>query len=470
MDEEIIFKGEWFLPDDLDNKINGILTYKPYTEFSELELFGHIGDYSVLNSFDLILGRTFDGTLITIHKCTVVHYNGFPHHLEKKRVHFSRLKIDFIFTGVHINNVKDLVFNKLEAEIYNLENWVNIEGFSDVSQAYNDDGSYGVDFSYIQPKSITFNIRDGLDGAFNFLISSDTFVTFKKEHKYIQKTTYSITSSELVSFQQLLYDIYVFQNFLVTATFMHTNPFHICLHSDKFHSTYNNGYDEMILPTTIKLYFKQAKKIDRKKPKASFEMLFTYSDIEEKFPDIIKKWYSRYNVLADSFGLFFYQFYISDKYLNILFLNLAQAAESFHYHLNPKQKLIESSEFKKRKKEIKECLPVELFSWIESQISNNLYLDVRLSELLDKYCNDSLLGYIGDIDLFKKNIKNTRNYHTHFNHDLKNKALKGNELYDLYVKLRMFLISAFLIETGFEKELVSEFFHMKGKQVFNVNM
>lgn len=470
MDEEIVFKGEWFLPNNLDNKVSGVLTFKPFADYSELELFGHIGDYNESRNFDLILGKTFNGEIITLHVCRVVHYTGFPHHSDKKRVHFSKLKIDYIFSGIHINNVEDLVFNKIETEIYNLENWVGIHGFSDGSGEYNDNGKYGIDFGYIQPKPIRFNIRNGLDGSFDFLISRDAFVLSQKEYRFIQSTIYSLTSTKPVSFHQLLYDAYVFQNFLVTATFMHTNLFHICLYSDKFSSTHFSGYDEIILPTTIKLYFRQSKKIEREKPKLAFEMLFTYDDIEKQFPFIIKKWYEKYNVLADSFGLFFYQFYITDKYLSILFLNLTQAAESFHYHLNPKQKLIESAEFKKRRKEIEDKLPEDLFLWIKPQIRNELYLDIRLSELIEQYCNDALLKYIGDVDLFKRNIKNTRNYYTHFNPELKNKALEGNELFDLYVKLRMFLISAFLVETGFEKALVSDLFYKNGGHVFPVNM
>jgi hypothetical protein len=460
--------SEWFLPSDVDNKVYGILIYKPFTEFIELELFGQISDSSNLPYFDLILGQCLDGMQITLHKCKTFHRSGGGLTTRDNRTSSSKIQIDYIFSGIHINTVENLIFSKITTEIYNLENWVDIVGFGDVSRTYDNEDSIVIDFNYTQPKPITFNIRDGLDGAFNFHISSNNFTSFTKKQNYTQSTTYSLISSDNVSFQKLLYDVYIFQNFIVTATFMHTNLFNIELYSDKFSTTHRDGTNEISVPKSIKLYFKQPKKIERKNPKASFEMLFTYNDIELQFPVIIRNWYSKYIIVADSFGLFFYQFYISDKYLNILFLNLAQAAESFHYHLNPKRKLLQPVEFKEKMREIKASVSDDLYLWIKPQISNNLHLDIRLSELLDTYCNETLLQYIGDLNLFKKDIKNTRNYYTHFNPSLKEKALKGTELYDLYVKLRLFLISAFLIESGFEKELVSKFFQQNGRQVFNI--
>jgi hypothetical protein len=468
MNDERIFKGLWFLPNDIENKINGILTYNPHEEYSELELFGNLNNYDDNKDFELVLGTTLDGEDITLCNCRVVHSRSTrTPSSNSKTVYLSRIKSEFILCGAHITKPEDLVFQKISTEIYNFENWIGIHGFSDDTE----DSGNEINFNYQRPKAIDFAINDNTKGEIKFFISTKEPV-LNTEYNFKQSTRLSFNSSELVSFRTLLNHVYNFQDFLVLSLFTHTVPFNIVLISDKIFTTHKTGNGELNIPKEIKLLTRQVKKISRAQPKFSFQMLFTYKDIEKEFPIIIRKWYEKYETLKDSFGLFFYQFYINDKYLNVLFLNLAQAAESFHYHLNPKQKLLESKEFKERRDKIESKLSedIDLFLWIKPYIKNDLYLDIRLSEIIEKYCNDTLLKYIGDVDSFKRDIKNSRNYYTHFNPSLKNKALKGNELLDLYTKLRLLLISAFLIESGFDIVTVSGFFKKNGSQVFSVNL
>lgn len=468
MDKGIVFKGMWFLPNNLHDKINGILTYNPDDIYSELELFGHIADYNEDDFFEILLGITLDGEQITLHNCRIFQKSTFSKD-KINNVTSSKLKVDFIFNGAHIQNVNDLMFEEIQTEIYNLENWVGIEGFSNVSRDYVDD-SYKIDFTYNQPKPIEFKISDKLQGSFRFSISDNNYVTFQKEYKYTQTTRFILNSSDSVSFRDLLYDVYIFQNFLVSALFTHTISFNVILFSDNFFTEHKSSDKEIKIAKPIQLYGGTRKKITQEKPKTFFQMLFTYNDIEKQFPEIISKWYKNHDILSNSFSLFFYQFYLNDKYLDVLFLNLAQAVETFHYHLYPNKKLLESPEFKKRKKLLKVSLTKELYDWIEPQMSNNLYLDIRLSEIIEKYSTDVLLYHIGDITIFKRDIKNTRNYLTHFNPDLEKKALVGNKLLDLYIKLQMLLVSAFLIESGFKKELVNDLLNKNGQQVFPVSV
>ena len=40
-----------------------------------------------------------------------------------------------------------------------------------------------------------------------------------------------------------------------------------------------------------------------------FDMLFTYKQIQDKFPALIKQWYDKYDLLRPAFNLVFEQFY-----------------------------------------------------------------------------------------------------------------------------------------------------------------
>jgi len=464
MNDERMFKGLWFLPNDIENKISGILIYNPHDDYSELELFGNLSNYEDGKVIEIVLGTTLDGEDITLCNCRIVSSRSTMTPSSKK-IYLSKLKSEFILCGAHITKAEDLVFQKISTEIYNFENWVGIHGFSDDTEDPNNE----INFNYQRPKPIEFEINDKTKGEIKFFISTKEPV-LNTEFNFKQSTRLSFNSSEFVSFHTLLNHVYNFQDFLVLSLFTHTVPYNIVLISDRIFTTHHRG--ELKISKEIKLLTRQVKKISRAQPKHTFQMLFTYKDIQKEFPVIIRKWYEKYEILKDSFGLFFYQFYVNDKYLNVLFLNLAQATESFHYHLNPNQKLLETKEFRDRRDRIESKLSedIDLFLWIKPYIKNDLYLDIRLSEIIEKYCNDILLSYIGDIESFKRDIKNSRNYYTHFNPTLKNKALKGYELLDLYTKLRMLLISAFLIEAGFEKDTLTKFFKKNGSQVFSVNL
>jgi hypothetical protein len=480
MDKEIIFKGEWFLPNNIENKIIGTLTFIPSELYSILELFGSLGnDFENDGDFNLILGKTIKGDHITLYNCRVFKSSGFPRNkntknqvLDSNILQTSSLNVECIFTGIHIDNLDDLVFKKIETEIYNLEDWVGIDGFSRISREYIDKTSLKIDFNYLTPKPIEFKINDTLGGAFNFLIKPNTLTSFQKEYNFIQTTFLSIISSDYLPFNQFLENVYIFQNFLVISMYSHTNTLSIEFFADRFTERIKGGIENEFIeiPKRIKFYKGHRKKIERERPKRHFEMLFTYDDIKEDFPIIIINWFEKYNILSSSFNLFFYQFYLNERYIDVLFLNLAQAAETLHYHLNPERKRIDVDKFKQFKKELKEKLPIELFSWVNDELSNHLYLDTRLNELIEKYSNKILLKRIGETKIFIKNIKDTRNYLTHFNPELKNKSLKGIELVDLYEKLQLLLITAILIESGFSKELVEKLFVNKALSVFNINV
>lgn len=141
------------------------------------------------------------------------------------------------------------------------------------------------------------------------------------------------------------------------------------------------------------------------------------------------------------------------------FLNLAQAAETFHARIHNHTKIPKQA-FEKMKSEILKLTPLAYHEWLKDQFNfgNNLNLQTRLSELVDKYSNHILDEIIGDKDAFTKQVKHSRNYYTHYSPSGKKKALIGHELYILSEKLKALLVSAFLIEVGFPKEKLKGFY------------
>lgn len=80
----------------------------------------------------------------------------------------------------------------------------------------------------------------------------------------------------------------------------------------------------------------------------------------------------------------------------------------------------------------------------------------RLSEILKKYSNNSLDALIPNKEQFAKEVRDSRNYYTHYPKKLEKRALKGSKLYRTSESLKLLLVCAFLEEIGIEKELLKE--------------
>lgn len=479
MDTETVFKGEWFLPNNFDNKIKGILTFKANEKHSLLELFGSFYEFQNTDNIDFILGKSFDGTEITLHKCYIRNLRGVPKNPEQKLrmlnlsgQQSSSYVVEFIFEGAHIKNYDELSFDEILSEIFNLDEWLGVHGFSNIDTNFEMDDSLNINLNYIEPKPIEFIINEELSGAFRFNVTKSTKSQFQKEYTLKQTTYLTLLSKASLSLTDCIDYLFKFQNFLVISLYTNINPSNIELICDKIFKDVRVGETEYIqIKKRVKLYFSHRKSIVNKTPKTHFQMLFTYDDIKENFPLIIKNWFENYNRLDATFNLIFYHFYMNEKIIDVFFLNLAQAAESFHLLLNIKNKhsrILPRAEFNIKKKKIEDSLnDVDLFKWVNMQLNNKLILEMRLRELVKQYSIPSVSSFIGDTEVFIKQVKHTRNYLTHFDPEGKKNALDGLDLVELYLKLQRLLIGAILIEVGFDKELLNQLFINKSSRVFN---
>ncbi len=479
MNKEIVFKGEWFLPDNLDKKIKGILTFKPNEKYSLLELFGSFYEFQNTDNIDFILGKSFDGAEITLHKCYIRNVRGVPKNPEQKlrmrnlsAQQSSSYELEYIFEGGHIKNYDELSFDEILSEFFNLDEWLGVHGFSNIDANFEIDNRLKVNLNYVEPKAIEFKINDDLSGVFRFDVTKSATSQFQKEY-FVKQTTYlALLSKASLSLTDCIHCLFKFQNFLVISLYTHINPLNIELICDKLFEDIRVGEVESIqIKKRVKLYYSHRKNIVNKTPRTHFQMLFTYDDIKENFPSIINNWFKNYEKMDATFNLIFYHFYMNEKVIDVFFLNLAQAAESFHYllNINNKQcKILPKAEFELRKKKIKDSLnDVDLYDWINMQLNNNLNLEMRLKELIANHSIPSILNFIGDTELFIKQVKHSRNYYTHFNPSVKKNALSGADLVEIYMKLQRLLIGAILIEVGFDKEVLNQLFINKASRIFN---
>lgn len=180
-------------------------------------------------------------------------------------------------------------------------------------------------------------------------------------------------------------------------------------------------------------------------------MLCPYISIQEKVETIFNNWLEKVEILKPIYDLYFGIIYSGDMYLEFQFLSLIVALEVYHRRMIRSED-ISSEEHEERIKQILNNTPDKYREWLKEKLkhSNEPSLRKRIKEIYDMLKN---IGYVTDLIPKKKNfvdkVVNTRNYFVHYDQSLKNKALKGAELYWLIQKLKVLVEICLLKEIGF---------------------
>ncbi|MBF9251988.1 hypothetical protein I2I11_01650 [Pontibacter sp. 172403-2] len=453
MIKDFTIKGEWFLPSSPTYRVHGTLKFHP-TEGADLELYGSLygeGFFPGFKDQDVILGLSSDSKQITLSDCYMTKSGGTTlvkgGESGKPSVSYS---IGYILIGLHVNSPDDLIFNKISSEIFNLDEWIGISGFVNHPTDFSDNNRYKINVEYKLPEPIKFQIDKETNGRFNFTANHPGISRYQKTVNITQRVQFQAETKTEKSIGDLLKYILSFQNFLILALYRSTFPISITLSGEKHKNDYGDG---KTYKKDIKLYFAISNFKEHEKLKLDFEMIFSYKRIKENFPVIIKNWFAKYELLEPAFNLVFEQFYNGNRFTENTFLNLAQSAETFHARIHNHTR-IPKPEYKSMKEEILKVSPIQYHGWLKDQFNfgNNLNLHARLTELTEKYSNEILDQILGAKEQFVLNVKNSRNYYTHYSNDGKKKALKGTELFYLSERLKILLVCSFLEEIGLPKD------------------
>jgi len=466
MIDKLEYKGLWFLPHDEERKVPGTLTFDPENNRHVLELIGSFYDVSEHDGEEIILGVTSGGDEITLHQCQFSSSTGIPRNENDLDGRFSyknkpctlNFRVHYMLKGIHISNVENLTFNSIYTTIFNLHEWVGISGISVDREIPN----YDDVITFRKPQPIIVEINEELELEIKFHSNFPLYARAIKEQTLKQYTTLALRFKTGKNIDSLLYNVKKFQNFLSASTQSQTRIEAAEIYSDQF----RNKYD---MPIHIKLYTIISPNLKFEKPKEDWQMIFTYSNIENKFKSIIQNWFKQYERFEAPFNLVFGQFYLSEYYLEVMFINVAQAAESFHSKLkivDDEEKKAQDVEFKRKADLVLNSVPEDLKDWVKSKLINPFHFDTRLKYLMSEFSNSQLDTMIGDKDKFIKAIVRTRNYLTHYHSNGRKEASDGLELVLLMKRLRLLLICSFLINAGMDKNLLEKLIKEKTYMMF----
>ncbi|MGK6351456.1 HEPN domain-containing protein [Parapedobacter sp. DT-150] len=147
---------------------------------------------------------------------------------------------------------------------------------------------------------------------------------------------------------------------------------------------------------------------------------------------------------------------------------MIRALEIYHIYKFP-GKLMPDANFKIKLEAIIAGVPDEYQKEVEEHLAfkNELNLDQRLTKLFSEVENGKLgFDYTYD-EAFKRRVKQSRNYYTHYNPNLKDKAAAGEELEALtlacralinYLILKHLYVPAVVLKKRFEYYIESSYY------------
>lgn len=440
MIEKFEYEGEWWLPEQPEQKIKGTLNFTPY-EGASLHLIGSKQDVEriwKMGELKIIQGFSADGKKITLHNCllkeSTVHYPGMVE---------CSFYASYVFVGKHFQKAEDIKFKSLWIRFLHLDDWVNISGF-EIPLPKNGQAT----IRYKRPKDFHANISKDLKISISFTVYYPHLSPLQKEACIKQIAYLGITPANAKSWMEYLRIIYHIQNFLTLAIIEPVHPLSI---EGRIESNKNEVQNKEIYRSVGIFY--RLPNIPKPSEELSFrDMLFTFKDISKQFSHFLKNWFMKAELLKPVYDLYFGALYNPRMYLNNEFLNLVQAIESYHRRTMKNYEL-PGEQHQKRITEILSAVPDVHKEWLIKKLkhSNEPILRKRLREILES-CPKALNEVIRNKKSFINKTVVTRHYWTHFDPDLRDQTAKNGELFRLVSRLRILLQSCLLKELGFSSE------------------
>ncbi|TDE18064.1 ApeA N-terminal domain 1-containing protein [Dyadobacter psychrotolerans] len=418
MNKPFTLKGYWFLPNQEEQKIAGILSFEP-GENMRLELFGAISQKSpeeylrlIAENWDkneiipVIHGHTSDGKEFSLLNCidgqSSLNFNAeFP---------LTSYIVNAAIQGILITDYQEPVFNKIRVKLTQLHEWLGTIGFQ---QSYNFEDSSS-NFGFKLPESVSFSISGDYDLSFNS--GYEKYNVSRDELNIKQSSFVEIKIGSLVSYRKLGEQIFLFLDFLSLGTL---SPIMI-----ETMTVFNEEIDEdgKAYTNTSHVFYKSEQK-SAKGLKKDHDFLFNYETISDVFEEIIKKWYTLDSEIRPIRQYLIESVQPIGTFKTNHFLNIIQALEGFH------------TRFRNKKMELKERLEDIVTEFSDVQLVKNEFND--LEETLNS-------------------AKDSRHYYSHFFKLKNNKTKHGVDLYHLTIKLRILLVCCVLKEAGFTNAKIND--------------
>lgn len=444
--EQFEYQGFWWLPQAPEERVPGTLTFDP-VKGATLSLLGSfekgLGNRHVLLQPQLILGFSSKGKPITLLGCAETKS---VRNLGSPGLPLSTFRADTVFVGHHFHKEEEVGFEKLSVEFLHLDEWADISGFE--LKIPKDQTLHPMAIEHKRPGTVTASVGEA-EISLGFrakLKESNPLVRWASLH---QTAYLAVEYPERRAFDELSKIVHHLRNFLTLGVGRPVRPLAIL------------GRVGPEGERPVEVYYRPVGTTDSAEKKVfPPQMLFAFHDLPGGLELPLNNWLDKAEILEPVYQLYFGTVYNPRAYLEQRFLGLIQAVESYHRRVMPTTDLPEE-EHERRKEEILEAVPDHHRDWLGGKLeySNEPGLGRRIKEVIRKY-PESLYPIAGGNkkkrEKFVRKVVDTRNYRTHFDEKLEDRAAWGEELYRISQKLKLVLEVCLMGEIGFEDDQIRE--------------
>lgn len=464
MTKSFSLKGDWFLPDNPGMRLSGEVSYDTNVGI-HLELIGDFkGDILGAEGYGYptILGVVEGSRDISLFGCTFISRGQMTlvsgSEMAKPVMTFvANAMID----GWHFMSDKDVLAKTLIFELDGLDEWLHVTGFK-FSDVKLDLANHSVDMHYQLPKPIPFEYPIGCEASFVFVVSNLSQPVYRTSFELYQKVRIRIENYNGFTLSDIYNIIYEFQSFLMTCTPGEPYVRDVFLFNPDYSIELQDGRS---VNRKLTLFYNQHFTIKENKWNFMF-MMIPYSLIKDAYPTLIKKWDGIFSDFEPAINLLVEQIRDKNTFNDNDFLNLAQAAETIHDRINPDAVKMPKEEYDELKTTVLDHVPEEGKAFVAGllQYGNNVSFATRIKELVDS-CPDAIINvFIPDKDIFVKEIRDSRNYYTHYTLSNKKHVKRGYGLLRLSERLQMLLVLVLLLHIGVDADLLEK--NILGKKSF----
>jgi hypothetical protein len=351
-----------------------------------------------------------------------------------------------VFVGEHFERSEDVGFERLVVEYLHLDAWADTSGF-DIS--FHEETE--------EPKRRWMEIKHELPEPFTAVVGDEYEVTLYLS-SHFQASQRPFTWATISQPAELAIKFSKKQDFdrLRNVAFRLQHLLSLGMKRSAYPTSVRGYTGDPGEAMPVEVHYSPLGRVDNVERPERFEMLFSCGDLPGGFEAAVGRWLERAEKLDTVYTLFLGTVYNPRSYLDQRFLKLVQALEVYHRRalFEPD---IPKEEYERRIENILSAVPPEHKGWLERklQVVSEPSLNQRLHEIFKRH-----LGIVESAIDEKKKVRAefidkvvaTRNYYAHFDESKKDRAARGEELYQIMRKLNLLLETYLMEEIGFSPE------------------
>jgi hypothetical protein len=442
-----IFKGIWWLPESPDDTIVGTLTFEK-TDRVRLDAIGLFGNPMSSRErsgfYPIVYGRTTDSKDITLCRCIQTQS------VWGTGVSTIELSAELAFVGAHLESLEGASFARAYVALEHLPKWSGVSGLKQVI-TFNPGGegiarlAHEFSFPDAHPTSVG-------DWELRFVAAGRTQLDLHARAVIEQTVSVQLDFSKPIGFEELIDQrVRHIENLLALAVGRPTSILEltvVCAGADA-----SREQLQVLLPQS-------AARVTTRVVDAG-KMVFTFADIAPQWPEPLRRLVAARDHLSSTMELYFAVVNSPGLYVEVQFLNLAQAIESLHRGKGSKGLLVEERFLEVRAK-IEEALkapelglskgPREILCQ-RMKYWNEVSLRSRVKDILSDL-RPTAHQVVGATSAFANRVVDTRNYLTHRDPTLRHVVEDIPALIRLTRQLRFVVEQSLLRDIGLPDALL----------------